>query len=149
MEKIDDVTWHTGGDFPAGVSAAAGATHIGMFFAWAVNTGLFATEHEVGLGDTIAGLRARTRMPGAAILTACDGVLTGELFTPRGRRFAADYYDAEEGSYLDDYADEFWDMGETLYHVPDSWASYERIARRVSERYVTWLAEHGSVAVDD
>ncbi|GAA2845593.1 hypothetical protein FB468_3007 [Leucobacter komagatae] len=143
MAKLDDVKWHTGGDFPADVPASAGATHMGMFLAWAAQAGLLATEHEVGLGDTVTALRARTITPGTAIRTACDGVLSGELFSQRGGRFAEAYYDADEGSYLDDYADEFWDTGETIYHVPDSWVSYDRIAARVSERYEVWLAAKG------
>lgn len=34
--KYDDSTWHTDGDFPADLPPEAGATHIGMFMAWAL-----------------------------------------------------------------------------------------------------------------
>src|SRR5688572_23363485 len=44
MEKYDDADWHYGGDFPEDVPEQAGATHMGMFVAWAWSAGLAGEE---------------------------------------------------------------------------------------------------------
>ncbi|MGN6118448.1 MAG: DUF7832 domain-containing protein, partial [Rhodanobacter sp.] len=38
--KYDDASWHYGGDFPKDLPDEAGATHTGMFVAWALLSGL-------------------------------------------------------------------------------------------------------------
>lgn len=38
--KYDDASWHCAGDFPKDLPEAAGATHTGMFLAWALLSGL-------------------------------------------------------------------------------------------------------------
>jgi len=38
--KYDDASWHYGGDFPDDLPDEAGATHTGMFLAWALLSGL-------------------------------------------------------------------------------------------------------------
>ena len=38
--KYDDAYWHYRGEFPTELPASAGATHIGMFVAWALLAGL-------------------------------------------------------------------------------------------------------------
>ena len=49
--KYDDASWHYGGDFPKDLPIEAGGTHIGMFFAWAVSSGLGGDMHVVDSPD--------------------------------------------------------------------------------------------------
>ena len=42
--KYDDASWHSEGDFPDDLPEEAGGTHIGMFFAWALLSGMGGDE---------------------------------------------------------------------------------------------------------
>lgn len=140
MTMFDDADWHAGGEFPAELPASAAATHIGMFLAWCAAAGLVRDE---GLTDHLAALHARMLTPGAFALIAADGVLSADLLSEEGAAFAGAYYglpeeEHEGASFDDDYVDVFLDDGETIYHVPDSWGSFDRVAPVLDLRYAQW-----------
>ena len=139
----DDAWWHYGGDFPDGLPAAAGATHIGMFLAWMLLNGHGGARH---LADAAAlgPLRARQVAPGAWFIAQCDEKLTDRDLSDEGNRFAAAYYLYHEdrhadgeASYLPDYAKSFPDA-DHAYGVPDDWASFDRLAPILSHRFALW-----------
>ena len=138
--KYDDASWHYGGDFPPNLPERAGATHIAMFVAWAVLNGLGSEYHTVDATDDLALLRRREITPGEWFIRVCDEKFTDEDLNEGGNAFAAAYFGDEAGlhttttSYLSDYGDTFA-TAFTLYHVEDSWASFDTIAPRISERY--------------
>ena len=129
--------WHWGGDYPADLPPGAAATHIGMFFAWAAHTALLETS---STADTRT-LQARENTPGAFLIEHCDGALTVEMFTAGAYDFVVAYYDADTESFLDDYIDEFADEVESIYHIPDSWETYSRIAPHIDQRFTQWLTD--------
>lgn len=63
--KYDDASWHSGGDFPKDLPASAGATHIGMYAAWALQSGLAGELHTDELPGNIEKLARRSLTPGA------------------------------------------------------------------------------------
>ena len=134
---FDKADWHAGGEFPAELPASAAATHIGMFLAWCAQSGLMRDKV---LTSHRAALHSRTLTPGTFVLTAADGVLSTDLLSGEGVAFASAYYglpgdELEEASYEDDYVDVFLDDGETIYHVPDTWSSFDRISPVIDLRY--------------
>lgn len=138
--KYDDASWHYGGDFPAGLPPAAGATHIGMFLAWMLLNGHGGKGHEGALGP----LRLREISPGGWFLKHCDEKLTDEDLSDEGNRFAEAYYLHEESrfeegepSFLMDYMNLFPDA-EGAYAVPDDWGSYDRLAPILAHRFALW-----------
>lgn len=92
MTKFDDLSWHAGAaDFPDDAPEENGATHIGMFLAWAIDNGLFA-DPEVP-PEAVEAVRKRT-MPGRQFLIEhCDGKLFSGLFSEESADFAASRYD--------------------------------------------------------
>jgi hypothetical protein len=136
--KYDDASWHSGGDFPKDLPAEAGATHTGIFLAWALLSGLAGELHESELVEELEELRRREVTPGAFFLRTCDGKLTDEDLSTEGNEFAQDYFDFENGQYLDDYDSVLSSGLPSQYHVPDSWESFDRIRPILDERLSQW-----------
>ena len=121
--KYDDASWHYGGDFPADLPAKAGATHIGMFVAWALLNGLAGELHTED-PDDLARLKARDITPGAFFIQACDEKFTDEDLSEEGNAFARICYDGEQAQYVDDYVDVVARDLDTVYHAEDSWENF-------------------------
>jgi hypothetical protein len=136
--KYDDASWHSGGNFPKDLPAKAGATHTGMFVAWALLSGLSGEIHTVDFPADIPALRNRSITPGAFFLASCDGKFTDEDLSDEGNDFAAAYFDLQKGKYIADYEAIFGKDGLTIYHVADSWENYDRIAPRLADRLSAW-----------
>ena len=134
--KYDDSSWHAQSEDGRRIPAGAGATHIGMFLAWAINRGLTATLDQVWQDD-IAVLKRREMAPGAWLTHYCDGKFSDSMLSTEGNAFAEAYYD-DEGEYLPDYARILGADVDTLYDVPDNWDSYDRLAPVLDARLVQW-----------
>lgn len=139
----DDASWHYAGDFPQGLPPEAGATHIGMFLAWMLLNGLGGAVHVQDSG-ALSSLAERTMTPGKWFLRHCDEKFTAEDLSDEGNRFAAAYYAYDEDRYeegqptwLSDYARRFPDVADA-YSVPDDWASYDRLAPILAQRFALW-----------
>lgn len=140
--KYDDWSWHAGGDFPADLPPEAGGTHIGMFVAWVLLHGLAGDIHLVEFPEPFARLRERKVTPGQFFLDACDGKFTDEDLSELGNRFAEHYYEHDDrpGTYFSDYAATVGAEPPSIYHVPDSWETYERLAPVIQQRFDEWRA---------
>jgi hypothetical protein len=140
--KYDDASWHSGGEFPAELPAEAGATHIGMFVAWALLAGLAGELVTDDLPEAVAPLKARSVTPGALVLSAFDGKFTDEELNPEGNSFAEFYYDSDAAQYLDDYADALSagtpDGPHGLYYIADTWANFDRLKPVLDRRFAEW-----------
>lgn len=143
MATVDDVRWHAGGEFPAGLAPDAAATHIGMFVAWLAEARDPDGECLLLPSPAREALRSRVATPGRALLEYCGGTLSEAMLSARGTAFAHAGYDGETGSYLDDYVDVFDDVGDTIYEVPDTWGSFQRIAPWIDARFRAWLDAAG------
>ena len=137
--KYDDASWHYGGDFPSHLPNEAGATHIAIFVAWCVLNGMAGDPHTGDGDDLLAKLKTRTITPTQWFIAACDAKFTDEDLTDEGNVFARAYYGAEgelasdPNAYVADYEKEFPDAG-SLYEVPDTWSTYDRMAPRIARR---------------
>jgi hypothetical protein len=134
--KYDDASWHYGGDLPPDLPREAGATHIAMFVAWAVLNGLAGDYHKVVCATELAKLLAREITPGAWFMQTCDEKFTDEDLSEDGNRFAVADYDSGS-SYSLDYSNAFPNVP-SLYHVDDSWTSFDTIAAVLAERLRAW-----------
>lgn len=136
--KYDDATWHSEGEFPADLDPDAGATHIGIFFAWMLLHDMASTDHAQIFSVQIEQLRKREISPGAYLLQVCDGKLTSDDLSEDGNAFARSYYDLQKGNYLRDYERYLAGVQLSTYHVPDSWDSYDKLTPVIEKRYETW-----------
>jgi hypothetical protein len=140
MVKYDDASWHYGGDFPEDLPDEAGATHTGMFLAWALLEGLGGELHTDEFADDLEKLRTRLVTPGAYFLATCDGKLTNEDLSDEGNAFAEAYYDLEHGEFLSNYEDTLGADLPTTYHVADTWENFDRLRPVISDRFAQWKA---------
>lgn len=139
--KYDDADWHYGGNFPDDLPQEAGATHIGMFVAWALLAGLAGRLHLEDFPDGLEALHQRSITPGAFLLNYCDEKFTDEDLNEVGNNFAKAYYDSEEG-YLVDYENIIAGDLPSLYHVADSWENFERLKPTLDSRFSAWRSRH-------
>ena len=141
--KYDDASWHSGGDFPADLPSSAGATHIGMFVAWALLSGLAGAIHTEEFPKALALLTRREVTPGEFLLEACDGKFTDEDLSDEGNAFAEAYYPSADAqpNYLADYIATLFDGEPSLYHVADRWDNYDRLAPTLQKRLEEWRAK--------
>jgi len=131
--KYDDASWHYGGDFPKDLPIEAGGTHIGMFLAAAVMNGLEGELHAEDFAEELGQLKRREVTPGVWFMENCDGKLTDEDFNVEGNEFAELYFGADNAKFFRDYAITGYTELESIYHVPDTWETFDKIAPLVTE----------------
>ncbi len=136
--KYDDASWHYGGDFPSELPESAGATHSGMFLAWAILRGLGSEVHTTEYPDGLALLRSRRITPARFLVEHCDEKLIDDDLSGEGNLFASEYLDLEKGLYLADYDECLGDDLPSLYHVPDTWQSFDRLTPGLDMRFREW-----------
>jgi len=140
--KYDDASWHSGGKFPKDLPPSAGATHTGMYVAWALQSGLAGELHTDELPENLTKLAERSLTPGAFFLRTCDGKFTNEDLNDEGNAFTATYFDFSSGSYLADY-EAVLGKGlppgsEKLYYVADTWENFDKLKPTLDLRLAEW-----------
>ena len=136
--KYDDASWHYGGKFPKDLPIEAGATHTGMFVAWAFLSGLAGDIHIEDAPEDLSRLKSRTITPGAFFLGFCDGKFTDEDLSDEGNAFAQSYFDFDNGKYLADY-EAILSLGlPELYYVKDTWENFDLLKPVLDNRFNEW-----------
>jgi hypothetical protein len=135
VETYDNASWHSGGDFPKELPSEAGGTHIGMFLAWAVSSGLASAEFRE-MTEAIENLERRAISPGAFFFEVCDGKLWEVDLNGEGNAFAKDYYTSN--AYYEDYESVLGANYPTLYHVPDDWDAFTRLKPTLDAKLASW-----------
>ena len=141
--KYDDAAWHHGGDFPADLDHTAGATHIAMFAGWCVLNGLGGEIHTDDFAEERKRLHAREITPGRWFVMVCDDKFTDEDLNEEGNAVTAFYYAGEQPPYVNDYENTLGVDLASLYHVPDTWQSYDLLCPCISKRYQDWKHSKG------
>ena len=139
--KYDDASWHSGGNFPKDLPMEAGATHTGMFVAWAFLSGLAGEMYLIDFPNEIPKLLSRSITPGKFFLEACDGKFTDEDLNADGNAFAQAYFDFKTGSYVADYEAVLGDDVVDLYYVEDSWKNFDRLSPLLDRRFADWKTQ--------
>jgi len=134
---FDDASHHYGGNWPPGLPRSQAYVHTGLFLGWIVGAGLcserFSTDHAADLKTFRSG-----GISGPALFERIGGILSSDMLSDEGAAFASEYFDLEQGAYLDDYGHLLADRQPTAYHVPDTAESARRISERIDLRYAQW-----------
>ncbi len=139
--KYDDASWHYGGDFPKDLPNEAGATHTGMFLAWALLAGLGGEIHTTECPEDLSDLLNRTLTPGYFFMKRCDGKFWDDDLNDEGNKFAEFYYRLDTPDrFLHDYERTVGKAAPSLYHVEDSWANFDLLQPVFDERFSKWRA---------
>ncbi len=139
--KYDDASWHSGGDYPANLPAENAGTHAGMYLAWALLSGLAGEFFIDDFPEDLKKLKDRSVTPGRFFLECCDGKLFAEELSDVGNRFTAEYYDMESGQFLADYEAAMDESLPSLYHVPDTWDTFEKLKPIFDARFREWRGD--------
>jgi hypothetical protein len=112
-----------------------------MFTAWMLLNGHAGSIHTREFRRELVELAERRRTPGAWFLEYCDGKLTNENLSDTGNDFTQAYYGSPDeeslSGYLSDY-DRCFPALPSLYHVEDSWLSYDRLAPTIERAFKRW-----------
>lgn len=141
----DRIDWHSGADnFPPDLPAEAGATHIGMYLAWAITRGLEGALHRGESQTALDAVRERRMTGREFLLLVCDGKFREAELNILGNAFTRSYYGADQPtSYFVDYDACLGANLPSLYHVADTWENFDRIAARVDQRFEEWRRGRG------
>ena len=143
---IDRMDWHYGGDFPEGLPPENGGTHIGLYLAWIINSKLEGDFHKEESVEELEKVRSREITGRDFLQHMCDEKFWDEDLSDEGYEFTLHYYSDEEGYVTDGYIKDYEDIlvagkYDSLYHVDDTWDSYDKIAPVISRRYEEWKAK--------
>jgi len=90
--------------------------------------------------EELGSLTRRAMTPGQFLLV-CDGKFVDEMINDEANAFTAEYYDMDNGQYLDDYEDLLGEDVPDLYHVADTWENFDRLAPVIAQRFGAWQAK--------
>lgn len=140
--KYDDASWHFEGDFPSDLPPEAGATHIGMFLAWAILRRLEGERLTEDCADSLERVRQRALTGAQFLLAECDGKLTDEELDDLGNEFAKFYLGTPDadGDYTGDYSDVLANDAPSIYHVADTWINFDLLKPKIDQRFDAWRA---------
>ena len=138
--KYDDASWHYGGKYPEGLAEANAYTHTGIFIAWVLNNGLVGKLHLDEWPDQIELVKQRKKTGAEFLRMNCGGKFTDEDLSTLGNEFAVYYY--ESNIYLEDYNNVLVDTKQTLYHVEDTWESYNKIESVIDNQFKAWRKKY-------
>jgi hypothetical protein len=132
----DKFRWHCEGRFPADVDKHQAYVPAGFLIAWLAEERLLSAEAEREFWTQLERLRARAAT-GAETYRLLGGVLASDLLQPKADAFLRDYLNPDSGGYWADYHELSIGLP-SEYHVPDSWASYDRISAFIDRSFSRW-----------
>src|SRR5262249_46048100 len=139
---FDKAKWHYEGEYPADLDEDQAFVHTGLFLGWIIDAGLFSEEFEEDFEKEIRRFKAR-KLTGPGVYRLADGVFVDDMLSEEGLAFTQAYFDFEKGKYLKDY-DKLLSGGlASMYHVPDTWASYDALKPQIDKRYAAWRRKRG------
>ncbi|WP_066569900.1 hypothetical protein [Snodgrassella sp. CFCC 13594] len=103
---LDHVVFHTEEDYPADLSMAHAATHMGYYWSWAARRDLVNQQWDEVANDDMAALKLGQMSGAQFVLENMGGGLEDTDFNEEGRRFSLFYYDDEDegyGRFMEDY----------------------------------------------
>jgi hypothetical protein len=115
--------------------------HTGMFLAWIVKNNLFS-EFFMEESQNEIELTKSEKIPPSELYMNWDGVLIGELLNKIGFNFAIEYFDFDNGEYVNDYEMILASDDPDMFRVKNNWENYHKLAKVIDERFEKWNKNH-------
>jgi hypothetical protein len=142
--KYDDASWQFD-SVPEGLPQEAAGTHIAMFQTWALLKGLAGPKYQNDFPDVTPKLQQRSINPSANLWDNCDGVFMDDDLNEVGDAFTKAYFDLDNGLYLADYEATVGGKHPTLFHVPDTWQTFDALKPVLDRRFGEWQRDPARV----
>lgn len=133
----DKAKYHFDSVREAGLSLEQAYVHTAFYLGWIMDNGLTSAELQNECEEEIAAFRAR-KISAVSVYQAWDGCLVDDMLNEQGNAFSHAYFDFSRGKYMEDYRQLLGGGLATEFEVPWSWANYEVLARRITERFNEW-----------
>ena len=135
--KYDDGYWHLQAAVDAGQPEDNALTHIACVVYWAIARDGFRQHDMEDAGESacVADIKARQVLPTVLLDQYMDLKLWSKDFTDQVAEFLNGYIDSY---YPSDYEALF---GKGLYHVPNTWGTYDKAAAALDARFAQWQAD--------
>ena len=111
--------------------------HTGLFFAWIIKNGLYSEFLLEESPEEIEQTKNEKISPSELYMN-WDGVLIGELLNQIGYNFATDYFDFENGDYVNDYEETLCSTDPDIFRVKNTWKNYHKIAEIIDLKFEKW-----------
>ncbi len=134
----DKAKWHFEGKFPPDLDRRQAYVPGGLVVAWLAKRGLLSKMAEREFAPELARLRSRS-ITGPEAYRLLGGVLASDLLDPEADAFLAEYLDPDRGGYWADYGRLAAGLP-SEYHLPDAWASSERLEPLIETSFSRWQA---------
>ena len=142
--KYDDASWQFE-SVAEGLPREAAGTHIAMFQTWALLKGLAGAKYQTDFPDVILKLQQRSITPSTNLWVNCDGVFMADDLNEVGDAFTRAYFDPDTGLYFSDYESTVGGKLPTLFHVPDTWETFDALTPVLDGRFEQWQRDPSSV----
>ena len=112
--------------------------HTGLFFAWIIKNDLYSEFLLEESKDEIEKTKSEKISPSELYMN-WDGVLIGELLNKIGFNFAMEYFEFDNGEYVNDYEQTLRSEDDPdIFRVKNNWENYRKIARIIDKRFEKW-----------
>lgn len=139
-EIFDKAKYHLEGDFPSDLAPAQAYVVGGHFFAWLARHDMLSDSLRSDFAGEIRKMLTKQGSP-CDLYKAVGGVLDSDSLSPEGATFSRAYFDFDHGEYLNDFIAILASNEDTAYHASDDWNAYDRLERRIDERYKRWISD--------
>lgn len=140
VRVFDKAKYHFGGRWPTDLPVEQAYVHAGLFLAWLTYRDLLNPSFAARQSSAIDAVRNR-RLTGPQFFRAIDGVLGSSMLSREGEAFTSEYFDLRSGPFIDEYERLLAAELPTIYHVPDTWESYDVLAKHLDSRLAEWRAK--------
>jgi hypothetical protein len=112
--------------------------HTGLFFAWIIKNDLYSEFLLEESKDEIEKTKSEKISPSELYMN-WDGVLIGELLNKIGFNFAMEYFEFDNGEYVNDYEETLSSEDDPdIFRVKNNWENYHKIAKIIDKRFEKW-----------
>ncbi|RLB92245.1 MAG: hypothetical protein DRH26_06695 [Deltaproteobacteria bacterium] len=138
-EKIiyDKAKYHIEGDFPEDLDEKQAYVLTGFFVTWLSLNELFSDLIITDYKEKFDNLKNKEISP-SDFYKAIGGVFSEDMLTQEGNLFTQQYFDFDNGQYLDDYDYLLSEKLPSFFHVADTWENYEIISTKINSRFIGW-----------
>ena len=113
---------------------------FGMLLGWFVDTDMVSDDFRTEAGKQLERVRRRS-LTGPKLYEWADGVLTDDMLSEVGDKFARHYVGGGGARYLQDFRRTLCSGEQSEFDVEDSWENYEKLKPIIDATLALWKSK--------